>query len=219
MSEKQIKRYTVGEEVFNSVTHGVGALLSVAGTIVLIVLSVMYGNAVGLGSSIVYGASLIILYTMSTLYHAISSEKAKSVLRVFDHTSIFILIAGSYTPYCLIALGGETKALIVVIVVWACAILGIVLNAISLEKTEKLGLVLYVAMGWAIIVIFKDVLAALPTMAFWLLLLGGVCYTGGIVFYKMKNTKYMHSIWHLFVLGGSVLHYISIVMYVLPMTY
>ena len=141
----KIRRYTVGEEIFNGVSHGIGALLSIGGTVILIVLSVLYGDHTALASSIIYGSSLIILYTMSTLYHSITSEIAKKVLRVFDHTSIFILIAGSYTPFCLIALDGNKKALAVVIVVWICAIIGIVLNAISLEKTEKFSLILYVA--------------------------------------------------------------------------
>lgn len=219
MAENKIRRYTVGEEIFNGVSHGIGALLSIGGTVILIVLSVLYGDHTALASSIIYGSSLIILYTMSTLYHSITSEIAKKVLRVFDHTSIFILIAGSYTPFCLIALDGNKKALAVVIVVWICAIIGIVLNAISLEKTEKFSLILYVAMGWAIVVVFKQIVEALPTPAFWLLLLGGISYTGGILFYKMKKIKYMHGIWHLFVLLGSLLHYLCIVIYVLPMSY
>lgn len=213
-----LKRYTLGEEIFNSVTHGVGAILGIVGTVILIVLSAVNGSGLALGTSIVYGVSLTMLYTMSTLYHAIASERAKEVLRIFDHTSIFFLIAGSYTPFCLIALKGNPKGIFVAAVVWACAILGIVLNAVSLKKTEKFSLLLYVLMGWSVILVIKDVVAALPTTAFWLLLLGGLAYTGGIVFYAIKR-KYMHSIWHLFVLAGSVLHYLCIAIYVLPMAY
>ena len=216
--EHTMKRYTLGEEIFNSITHGVGALLGVVGTVVLIVLSAVSGSGLALGTSIVYGASLIILYTMSTLYHAIASEKAKAVLRIFDHTSIFLLIAGSYTPFCLVALQGNPRGVFVAAVVWACALLGIVLNAISLKKTEKFATVLYVLMGWSVLMVIKDVIAVLPAPAFWLLLLGGIAYTGGLVFYAIKK-KYMHSIWHLFVLTGSVLHYLCIVIYVLPMAY
>lgn len=215
---KPLKRYTVGEEIFNSVSHGVGALLGVIGTVVLIVLSAVNGSALALGTSIVYGLSLIMLYTMSTLYHAIASQKAKEILRIFDHTSIFLLIAGSYTPFCLVALEGNPRGLMVAVVVWICAIAGIVLNAVSLKKTEKIGMALYVIMGWSVIMVIKDVVAALPTPAFWLLLLGGLSYTGGIAFYAIKK-KYMHSIWHLFVLAGSVLHYLCIAIYVLPMAY
>lgn len=215
---KPLKRYTVGEEIFNSVSHGVGALLGIIGTVVLIVLSAVNGSALALGTSIVYGLSLIMLYTMSTLYHAIAAERAKEILRVFDHTSIFLLIAGTYTPFCLVALEGNPKGLAVAAVVWVCAIAGIVLNAVSLEKTEKIGMVLYVVMGWSVIMVIKDVVAALSGPAFWLLLLGGLSYTGGIVFYAIKK-KYMHSIWHLFVLAGSVLHYLCVAIYVLPMAY
>lgn len=216
--EHTMKRYTVGEEIFNSVTHGLGALLGVVGTVILIVLSAINGSSLAIGISIVYGASLIVLYTMSTLYHAIASERAKAVLRIFDHTSIFLLIAGSYTPFCLIALQGNPRGIFVAAVVWICAVVGIVLNAVSLKKTEKFSMVLYVLMGWSVILVIKDIIAVLPTPAFWLLLLGGIAYTGGIAFYAMKK-KYMHSIWHLFVLAGSVLQYLCIAIYVLPMAY
>ena len=216
--EQTLKRYTAGEEIFNSVTHGLGALLGVVGTVVLIVLSAVNGSGLALGTSIVYGISLVMLYTMSTLYHAIAFQRAKAVLRIFDHTSIFFLIAGSYTPFCLVALQGNMKGIFVAAVVWVCAILGIVLNAVSLEKTEKFGTVLYVLMGWSVLMVIKDVIAVLPAPAFWLLLLGGIAYTGGLAFYAIKK-KYMHSIWHLFVLAGSVLHYLCIAIYVLPMAY
>lgn len=219
MSNKPIKRYTVGEEVFNSVSHGVGALLAVVGASVMVTLAVCFGNTIAIVSSIIYGISLIILYTMSTLYHAFPFENVKKLFRIFDHTSIFILIAGSYTPFCLIALHGNKKAFMVILLIWLCALVGIALNAISLEKTEKFSLILYIAMGWGIVFVIKDIVAVLSPPAFWLLLLGGVSYTGGVVFYKMTKIKYMHSVWHLFVLLGSVLHYICIVMYVLPMSY
>lgn len=219
MVDRTLKRYTVGEEIFNSVSHGVGSVLSIGGMTVLIVLSAVHGSALGLATSIIYGISLIVLYTMSTVYHAVPQPKAKEILRIFDHASIFLLIAGSYTPFCLIALEGNPKGVMVAGAVWLCAIVGIVLNAIDLKKTEKLGTVLYVMMGWAVIFAVKDIVAVLPIPAFWLLLLGGISYTGGLVFYAMKNVKYMHSIWHLFVLLGSILHYICIAVYVLPMSY
>ena len=215
---KPLKRYTVGEEVFNSVSHGVGALLAVVGASVIVTLAACFGDVLAVMSSIIYGISLVILYTMSTLYHAFPFDKVKKVFRVFDHASIFILIAGTYTPCCLIGLYGNVKGIWVTAVVWTCAVAGIVMNAISLEKTEKFSLILYVIMGWAIVFVIRDVVRALWGPGFWLLLSGGLAYTGGIVFYKMKF-KYMHSIWHLFVLAGSVLHYLCIVMYVLPMRY
>ncbi len=217
--DRTLKRYTLGEEIFNSVSHGAGAALSVGGTVLLIVMSAAHGSGLALGCSIVYGVSLIVLYTMSTLYHAITQPKVKEILRIFDHTSIFFLIAGSYTPFCLIALRGNERGLAVVIAVWACAVLGIVLNAIDLKKTEKLGTVLYVIMGWSIVVAFRDIVQAIPEPAFYLLLSGGISYTAGLIFYAMKNIKYMHGVWHLFVLAGSVLHYLCIAIYILPMAY
>lgn len=219
MADGVLKRYTVGEEIFNSVSHGVGSVLAVCGMTVLIVLSVLNHTAIGLATSIIYGISLIVLYTMSTVYHAVQQPKAKEILRIFDHASIFLLIAGSYTPFCLIALDGNPKGVMVAGVVWLCAVVGIALNAYDLKKTEKFGTVLYVIMGWAIVFAIKDIVYALPAPAFWLLLLGGLSYTGGLVFYAMKKIKYMHSVWHLFVLAGSVLHYICIAVYVLPMAY
>lgn len=217
--DRTLKRYTLGEEIFNSVSHGAGAALSVGGTVLLIVMSAAHGSGLALGCSIVYGVSLIVLYTMSTLYHAITQPKVKEILRIFDHTSIFFLIAGSYTPFCLIALRGNERGLAVVIAVWTCAVLGIVLNAIDLKKTEKLGTVLYVIMGWSIVVAFRDIVQAIPEPAFYLLLSGGISYTAGLIFYAMKNIKYMHGVWHLFVLAGSVLHYLCIAIYILPMAY
>ena len=218
MSAKPMKRYTVGEEVFNSVSHGVGALLAVVGASVIVTLAACFGDVVAVLSSLVYGLSLVVLYTMSTLYHAFPFEKVKKIFRIFDHTSIFILIAGSYTPFCLLALRSNPRGAWVAAVVWLCAIGGIIMNAVSLEKTEKLSLVLYIIMGWAVVLVIKDIVAALSGPAFWLLLAGGLSYTGGIVFYKLKF-RYMHSIWHLFVLAGSVLHYLCIVIYVLPMSF
>lgn len=215
MKPHPLPRYTVGEEIFNSVSHGVGALLAVAGTGVLITLAACRGDALCVVACCVYSLSLIILYTMSTLYHAFPFEKVKKLFRIFDHASIFILIAGSYTPFCLLALRGNPKGLVVASVVWACAVIGIVMNAVSLEKTKSIALILYVVMGWAIVFVMGDVTRALWGNGFWLLVAGGLCYTGGLIFYAAKK-RFMHSVWHLFVLGGSVLHYLCIVIYVIP---
>lgn len=218
MTDGTLKRYTTGEEIFNTISHGVGSVLAVGGMTVLIVLSVLQHSALALATSIVYGISLIVLYTMSAVYHGVPHPKAKEILRIFDHASIFLLIAGSYTPFCLIALRGNPKGLMVAGAVWLCAVIGILLNGIDLKKTERLGTVLYVIMGWAILFAFKDIMHVLPQPAFWLLLIGGISYTGGLVFYGVKK-RYMHSIWHLFVLVGSVLHYICIAVYVIPMAF
>ena len=162
------------------------------------------------------------LYTMSTLYHAFPFEGVKRLFRVFDHSSIYLLIAGSYTPFTLILLDGTWKGPVICGVVWAAALLGVTLNAVSVERFEKFSMLLYIAMGWAVVFAVGDVVRALPSAGFWLLLLGGVSYTGGIVFYawhKKGRVHYMHGVWHLFVLLGSVLHYLCILLYVLPRAY
>ena len=219
MTEKNSKRYTVGEEIFNSISHGVSALGAVVGCSVMVTLAGCFGDAKAVVTSLIFGLSLIVMYTMSTLYHAFPFEKVKKIFRIFDHSSIPLLIAGSYTPFCIIALEGSVKGIAVVAVVWRCAILAILLNVINLDKFEKLNLIIYVFMGWAAVFALKDIINALPQAGFVLLAAGGLSYTAGIIFYKMTKVKYMHSVWHLFVTLGSVLHYLCVVLYVLPMTY
>lgn len=208
------KRYTLGEEIFNSVSHGAGGMLAIAGTVVLIVIAALYSNAWGVVSSAIYGASMIILYTMSTLYHAITNKKAKSFFRIMDHNTIFILIAGTYTPYTLVPLRGPVGWTLFGII-WGAAIIGIVFNSISLEKAKKLSLVCYVAMGWAIIFAIKPMIASVTKPSLVFLLIGGIFYTAGIVFYAVKKIRYFHSVWHLFTVGGTVFHYFSILLIML----
>lgn len=203
------KRYTLGEEIFNSVSHGVGALLAIAGTVVLIVMTALYSDPWGVVSSAVYGGTLIILYTMSTLYHAITNEKAKQVMRVMDHVTIFLLIAGTYTPITLVTLRG-TLGWVLFGFIWGAAALGIVLNAIDLERFRKISVVCYIIMGWAIIAAIVPLINSLPTISLVFLLIGGVLYSVGVIFYAIKKIKYFHSIWHLFTIGGSVFHYFAI---------
>ncbi len=211
----EAKLYTVGEEIFNSVSHGVGSLFAIIGSTVLVTMAAMKGSAIGVVAFIVYGLSMVILYTMSTLYHAFPMPGVKKIFRIFDHSTIFILIAGSYTPFTLVLLKGSKAALIVFIAVWAAAILGIVLNAIDIKRFTKISMVLYVVMGWAGISIIVPIFHALGN-GFYLLLAGGISYTAGLIFYGLKKIRYMHSIWHLFVLGGTVLHFFCIAFYVLP---
>ncbi|WP_295087200.1 hemolysin III family protein [uncultured Ruminococcus sp.] len=205
------RKYTLGEELFNAITHGIGALLAVAGCVVLVVLCQQQGDSLAVVSSALYGATLIILYTMSTLYHAISNEKAKNVLRVFDHVTIYLLIAGTYTPYTLACLGGALGWTLFG-VVWGAAIVGIVFSSISLSRFRKLSMICYLAMGWVVLVAIKPLWQVIGTLSMVFLVIGGVLYTGGVLFYQMKESHYMHSIWHLFVLGGSIFHYFSILL-------
>lgn len=204
------KRYTLGEEVMNAVTHGVGALLAVAGGTLLIASSASQQDPYKLASSIVYGLSLAMLYLMSTLYHSIASPRAKAVLRVFDHCSIFLLIAGTYTPFTLVTLR-QTGGWGLFGAIWGTAAVGIALNAISLRRFEKLSLLCDVVMGWAVVFQAGTLLSALSPGGLALLVAGGICYTGGILFYVLRR-PYMHGIWHLFVLAGSVCHFFCVAM-------
>ena len=214
MNDKKTPLYTLGEEIFNSVSHGVGVMLSIAALVLLIVFSVIGGKQFGLSSALVYGISLILLYSMSMVYHIVQKDKAKKVLRIFDHCSIFILIAGTYTPYLLMCLNNP-KRWIFFGLIWGVTVLGILMNSINLQKFTKISMVCYVAMGWAIIFTIGDIVSKVALPGIVLLVSGGVIYTLGIIFYVMKKYRYMHSVWHLFVLGGSVCHYLSILLFVI----
>lgn len=205
------RKYTLGEEIFNSVSHGIGAGLSIAGTVVLIVTAAIHTNAWGVVSSCIYGASLIILYTMSTLYHSFTNEKVKAFFRIMDHNTIFLLIAGTYTPITLYYLNGVTGWILFGIV-WASAIFGIVMNSINLEKARIPSIFCYIGMGWVIIFAIKPLMEHMPSISGIFLIIGGVFYTVGIIFYAIKKVKYFHSIWHLFTVAGSVFHYFAILL-------
>ena len=210
---KTNKRYTVGEEIFSSVVHGVGAALGIAALVTMVVRAARL-DAFAVVSAAIFGSSLIILYTMSTLYHALTNEKAKKVFRIFDHATIFMLIAGTYTPYLLVTMRGQT-GWILFFVLWGLTAVGVVFDSIMLEKFHKIEMLLYVGMGWCIVVASGTLSAALAPGGLWLLLIGGIFYTEGIIFYAMKKVRYMHSIWHFFVLAGSIFHYFSVYLYVL----
>ena len=216
-AKEYLPHYTLGEEIFNSVSHGVGVALACVGFGILIVLSALYGDAWAVSSSIVYSFSLFALYLASTLYHACPNRRVKGVLQVLDHCSIFLLIAGTYTPYTLITLRGVLGWTLFA-VVWGAAIVGVVLNAIDVQKYSRISMVCYVAMGWVVVLAIRPLMASLAWRGLVLLALGGVFYTVGIVFYVIRRS-YMHSIWHLFVLAGSVCHYLSILLYVIPTTF
>lgn len=211
-----LPKYTLGEELISSISHGVGALLSIVALILCIIAGIRSGVTTNIVAACIYGSSLIILYLMSCLYHALARNRAKKVFRVFDHCSIFLLIAGSYTPFLLITIGG-VKGTILMAIMWITSIIGIVLNSVNLEKYDKLSFVLYLVMGWMIVFTIKDIISALPSLGFTLLLIGGIVYTIGAVIYAIGDDKikYLHSIWHFFVLGGSIFQFFTIFLYVL----
>jgi hemolysin III len=215
MKKQAAPAYSLGEEMVHAITHGVGALASVVGCVLLLIKAALGGSAVALVSAAIYGASLIILYTMSTLYHSLTNQRAKRVFRVFDHCTIFLLIAGTYTPYLLLTLGG-TLGLVIFCILWGMTILGIVLNAVNLERFKRFSMICYVVMGWCIVVVIKPVVLALGAAGTILMVAGGLLYTIGIFFYRQKQIKYMHAVWHLFVFAASFLHYLSVLLYVIP---
>ena len=217
------KLYTLGEEISNSITHGIGSLLSIAALVLMIVVSAIHHNAMAIVTSTLFGVSLIMLYTMSTLYHAISNEKAKKVLKIFDHSTIYLLIAGSYTPFTLVALKSinEAKAWIVFGIVWAIAILGTITYSIFKNKFKILNVISYIVMGWVIVIALPEIVSFFKINnamnGLYLLVAGGIFYTVGVIFYALqkKNLKYFHTIWHVFVLLGSICHFFSVLLYVI----
>lgn len=210
MEEKGKRCQTIGEEIANSVSHGVGALLALVGAAVLIVRSFSTGSGKAVASLAAYGVSLVLLYTASAVYHAVRDQRIKAWLRVMDHCSIFVLILGTYIPMSILVIGGRAGWLLF-LTNTALAVIGITLTTIDLKRFDKFNLVLYALMGWLVVVAMRTVVAAMSPVATALLVSGGVAYTVGIIFYRSKRS-YMHFVWHLFVLAGSVLQYLSIML-------
>lgn len=208
------ERYTPTEEIANGVTHGVGLGASLAGAALLISITALDGDGWQIASSVVYGTALVTLYTASTLYHSFRGERVKRALRVFDHCSIYLLIAGSYTPFALVSLRGSWGWTLFGLV-WGLAVAGIVFKVFFTGKLNALSTAVYVLMGWLAVVAAKPIVEAVPATAIWLLLIGGLVYTVGTIFYHNRRVPYSHAIWHLFVICGSVFHYLAISNYVL----
>lgn len=211
----QIPNYSLGEEITNAILHGIGALLAIAALVLCVVFSAIHHNPYAVVSSCLYGSTLIILYTMSCLYHSLKVNNAKRVFRIIDHCSIFLLIAGTYTPLTLVSLNGPIGWTLFGII-WGVSILGIVLNAIDFNKYKVVSMILYIMMGWAIIFTFPRLLKVMDMAGIYLLVAGGIVYTIGAIFYGVgKKIKYMHSVFHFFVLAGSILHFFAILLYVI----
>ena len=204
-----VRRQSVGEEVLNALTHGVGALLAVFGTVLLILRAKAYGSLLNVVSVTIFGVSMILLYLISCLYHALPPSKGKQVFQVLDHCSIFLLILGTYTPVCLITVGG-TFGLTIFAVNLSCGLLGIVLNAVSLKRWQQVSLVLYLVLGRLRVLAIPVLLNNMRVGGVLLLLLGGIAYTVGVVFYRQKEKPYRHGIWHFFVLAGTVLQFMAV---------
>ncbi len=209
-----LKPYPVGQEIANSITHGLGVLLSIAGLVVLVISSVLRGDVWHIVSFTVFGVSSLMLYTMSTLYHAIPFTKAKRILRIFDHSSIYILIAGTYTPFSLTILR-PTVGWWIFGVVWGAAIIGIALKPFLLGKARFVSTIAYVLMGWVVVFAWKPLVAAASPTTLWFIIAGGVAYTAGSLFYLIKKSVWTHPVWHVFVAAGTILHFFAI-MAILP---
>jgi hemolysin III len=212
----RIRRHdTLGEEMASSITHGIGAGLSVAGLVFLVVLAALYGDIWRIVSFSIYGATLTILYLASTLYHSFRNRKVKKILKIIDHSTIFLLIAGTYTPFLLISLRGAWGWTFFGII-WGLALTGIVFKSLFIDHYTKASVLIYIFMGWLCVVAIRPMLVSIPHGGLIGLTAGGVLYTAGVIFYAWRTLKYSHAIWHLFVLSGSICHYFSILLYLLP---
>lgn len=215
LPEHHTRRHRLLAEIANAMTHGIGLLLSVAGLVVLVVLARQRASALHVVACSIYGGTLIILYLASTLYHSLSSTRAGHVLRVIDHSAIYLLIAGTYTPFALVNLRGAWGWSILG-VIWALAFVGILFKAFHTGRFRIVSSAIYLAMGWMSLIAIRPLLAAVPPGGILWLVAGGVCYTGGVVFYVWKSLKFHHAIWHLFVLAGSLCHFMAVLFYSLP---
>lgn len=215
---REIPEYTKGEEIFNMVSHIVGGAVGITAAVLCINVSAFHNNAYAVVSSAIFGASMIFLYIMSSIYHGLNKRlNAKWVFRIMDHCTIFVLIAGTYTPIALCTIREANTVLGWVIfgIVWGMAALGIVLNAVNMQKFKIFSMICYLAMGWCVIVTWKTTTASLGSSGTIFLLAGGIAYTIGAVFYAFgKKHKYIHSVFHIFCVAGSILHTICILLYV-----
>ena len=207
--------FSKGEEIANSITHGIGILLSIAALVILIVFSALNGTKLHLISFIVYGITMVMLYTSSTLLHALPNGKAKNVFEVLDHSSIYFFIAGSYTPLTLVVLDG-TLGWVLFGVVWGLAVAGTVFKAFFVKRFLFTSTILYVLMGWLAVFGWNDFTAKIEPTGIAFLVIGGIAYSFGAIFYIWRGFKYHHAVWHLFVLAGSVFHFFFMLLYILP---
>ena len=206
---KEYRALTLGEEIFNSITHGIGTLLSIAALVLLVVFAATKGDAWHVVSFSIFGSTLILLYLSSTLYHSFTKQSIKNLFARFDHAAIFLLIAGTYTPFVLTTLRGVLGWTLFGII-WGLAIGGVIIRSIYLTRFRKLMVGIYVLMGWMFLIAVVPMVQHLPSNSLIFLFIGGLCYSLGVIFYVWRNLKYGHGIWHLFVLAGSVMHFFSV---------
>jgi len=211
-----ISHYTPREEVANSITHGIGIVFGIGALVIMDVFAALFGDAWHVVSCSIFGATLIILYTASTLYHSIPLPKPKMLFRIIDHSAIFLLIAGTYTPFTLVSLRGPWGWSLFG-AVWGIALLGVVFQVFLLRRWPLFSVGLYVGMGLIILIAIKPLLAALSPTGLQLLVAGGAAYIVGLIFYGWNRLPYSHAVWHIFVLAGSALHFLAVLFYVIPL--
>ncbi|MEG0323244.1 MAG: hemolysin III family protein [Raoultibacter sp.] len=209
-----VREYTLGEEIANSITHGIGILLAIVAIPILVTVALDKGGEIRLFAALVYAITMVLEYTMSTLYHAIAAEKAKRIFKILDHSCIYLFIAGSYTPFCLVSLA-DSGGVWLCAFVWTVALIGVACEAFWVFRPRWISAALYLLLGWSVIWFIPALLEALPATGLWLLVGGGLCYSVGCIFYVLKKIPYMHSIFHLWVLAGSICQFIAIAFYVL----
>ncbi len=209
-----VNEFSLTEEIWHAITHGVGLALSIAALTIMVAYSSQSGSAISVIASVLFGTTLIILYGSSTLYHAITHHELKKRFQQFDHASIYILIAGSYTHVTLVSLG-NTLGYSIFAVVWGVSLIGIYLKFAYPGRFEKLSLVLYLLLGWLIIIAIKPLFEVMAPGGLWLLLIGGLFYTFGVIFYVWDSLPFNHAIWHLFVMAGSISHFLMVLLYVI----
>lgn len=212
--KRNVREYTLGEEIANSITHGIGAVLALAAIPILAMAALEEGGGIYLVTALVYSITMLLEYTMSTLYHAISADAAKRVFKVLDHSCIYLFIAGTYTPFCLITLA-PFGGMWLCAAVWAIALVGVACEAFWVFRPRWVSAVLYLALGWCVVWFLPQLVGALPQQGFALLAAGGACYTVGCVFYVLKKIRYMHTVFHVLVLAGSVCHFFAVLFYVM----
>ncbi|MFL7891440.1 MAG: PAQR family membrane homeostasis protein TrhA [Anaerolineales bacterium] len=209
---KNTRPYTLAEEIIHSITHGIGTGLSIAGLIILVVLAVLNGDVYQIIGFTIFGASLVLLYLASTLYHGFQQPRVKRIFKIFDHSAIYLLIAGSYTPFLLVAIRGTT-GWILLVVVWLIALIGITMKVLFIDRFQVLSVFSYLLMGWLCVFAFQEMMANIPIGGIIWLAAGGILYTVGVIFYALQKIPYMHAVWHFFVLGGSLCHYFSVLFF------
>lgn len=211
----EARLYSIGEEIANAMTHGIGALLSVAGLTLLVVFAAMGADPWVMVGVTVFGVTMLIMYLASTLYHALPHPDMKRIMRVADHCAIYLLIAGTYTPFLLVHMRGNWGVPLLVLM-WGMALCGCIFKIFTTGKLEKLSTAFYIGMGWVAVAAFKPTVESIPAAALLLMFLGGLAYTSGVIFYHWERLPYSHAIWHCFVMAGTFVHFMAVFFWVLP---